>query len=61
MFVFCFCFPNHPIETADFYPSYVEGELESLLRDAGGVEVVDSYWDTSNWCVIARKIAAIPL
>lgn len=39
---------------------YVEGELQALFTAAGGngVEVVDSYFDKSNWCIVVRKKAA---
>ena len=34
---------------------YVEGELESLLRDVGGNRVLERYYDRGNWVVVAQK------
>ncbi|CAK9057400.1 Alkylated DNA repair protein alkB homolog 8 (Probable alpha-ketoglutarate-dependent dioxygenase ABH8) (S-adenosyl-L-methionine-dependent tRNA methyltransferase ABH8) (tRNA (carboxymethyluridine(34)-5-O)-methyltransferase ABH8) [Durusdinium trenchii] len=34
---------------------YREGELEDLLEEVPQLEVVDSYFDTGNWCAIARR------
>ena len=42
---------------------YKSGELEQLcwpLVEAGWVEVEDVYYDTGNWCVVARKTAPAP-
>jgi hypothetical protein len=38
---------------------YVKGELQTLFAAAGGdaVEVLDDYFDKSNWCVVVRKRA----
>ena len=38
-----------------FYHVFVEGELEKLCFDVGGNEVVKSYHDKGNWCIILRK------
>jgi len=34
---------------------YEEGELEALIRDHGGVEILRTFWDTGNWCVEFRR------
>jgi hypothetical protein len=39
---------------------YREGELEALFEYLPWVELVTSYFDTGNWCAIARKIAEPP-
>ena len=33
------------------------GEVEELVVQAGNGAVVDSYYDTSNWCVVAERTA----
>jgi len=43
-------------ELKRFYHVFEEGELEELVNRAGGLEVLDSYYDQGNWCCIARKI-----
>lgn len=34
---------------------YKKGELEDLLLQTGCVRVVSSWYERSNWCVIAEK------
>ncbi|CAM9142997.1 unnamed protein product [Laminaria digitata] len=34
---------------------YAEGELEGLVESVGGLRVVKSYYDRSNWCVVAER------
>lgn len=36
---------------------YREGELLELLAEVPDLEVMESYFDTGNWCAIARKRA----
>ncbi|CAM9611205.1 unnamed protein product [Discosporangium mesarthrocarpum] len=37
---------------------YTEGELELLVRNSCvGLQVVKSYYDRSNWCVVAKKVS----
>lgn len=36
---------------------YREGELLELLAEVPELEVVDSYFDTGNWCAVARRRA----
>lgn len=43
-----------------FYHVYRQGELEDELRDVGGIEILKSYFDHQNWCVIVRKLAPTP-
>ena len=38
-----------------FYHVFEEGELEALVREAGNLEIVDSYYDQGNWCCIFQK------
>lgn len=40
-----------------FYHVYQQGELEDELCDVGGIEIVKSYFDHQNWCVMVRKLA----
>uniref|UniRef100_A0A6P7EZC2 tRNA (carboxymethyluridine(34)-5-O)-methyltransferase n=1 Tax=Diabrotica virgifera virgifera TaxID=50390 RepID=A0A6P7EZC2_DIAVI len=39
-----------------FYHVFVENELEELCRNVKNVEIVKSYYDQGNWCVIIQKI-----
>ena len=32
-------------------------ELEKLIREAGELSIVESYYDQGNWCCIFEKIA----
>lgn len=34
---------------------YSEGELEGLVESVDGLRVVKSYYDRSNWCVVAER------
>ena len=36
---------------------YAEGELEGLVNNVDGLHVVKSYYDRSNWCVVAERIS----
>ncbi|XP_058060967.1 alkylated DNA repair protein alkB homolog 8 [Anopheles bellator] len=42
-----------------FYHVFEEHELEKVCLDsaAGGIEIVESYYDQGNWCVIIEKTA----
>lgn len=35
---------------------YVQGELEAIFEDIGNNEIVKSFYDSSNWCVIVKKL-----
>jgi len=35
---------------------YKKGELEELVFTIPGVEVIDSFYDSSNWCVTIKKL-----
>jgi len=35
---------------------YCEGELRALVAATPGCRVVDEYYDTGNWCVVAEKV-----
>ena len=54
--------PNDDMSTADgnkfqrFYHVFAEGELVSLINDLDTLEVIKSYYDHANWCVIAEKV-----
>lgn len=34
---------------------YVEGELEGLVEKVDGLKLLESYYDRSNWCVVAER------
>lgn len=34
---------------------YEEGELEGLVRKIRSLKVLDSYYDKSNWCILAER------
>lgn len=34
---------------------YAEGELEELVKQVHGLRLVESYYDRSNWCIVAQK------
>ena len=38
-----------------FYHVFVGGELEELFESVGEVEIVKTYHDRGNWCVILKK------
>ncbi|XP_074651671.1 tRNA (carboxymethyluridine(34)-5-O)-methyltransferase alkbh8-like [Tubulanus polymorphus] len=38
-----------------FYHVFRQGELETLCETIPGVEVIHSYYDKGNWCVIIQK------
>jgi alkylated DNA repair protein alkB family protein 8 len=40
---------------------YEEGELQELFARLPWVEVTESYYDTGNWCVAAKKISEPPV
>eukprot|EP00898_Chlorokybus_atmophyticus_P003773 jgi/Chlat1/4397/Chrsp29S04535 len=43
-----------------YYHVFVRGELQSLVQQfAQHVDIVDHYYDKSNWCVIVRKRGAL--
>eukprot|EP00903_Cladosiphon_okamuranus_P021891 g20124.t2 len=37
---------------------YAEGELEGLVERVDGLRLVESYYDRSNWCVVAEREGA---
>lgn len=39
-----------------YYHLFKEGELEDLISSLEGVEIVKSYLERENWCVIIKKI-----
>ena len=38
-----------------YYHTFVEGELQRLCELTAGVNVVHSYYDQGNWCVIIER------
>ncbi|CAF1214905.1 unnamed protein product [Rotaria sp. Silwood1] len=40
-----------------YYHVFVKNELENLLNHISNIEIIDSYNDDGNWCVIFRKIS----
>ena len=38
-----------------YYHLYVKGEIEHLCSLLPGTQIVDSFYDKSNWCVIIQK------
>ncbi|XP_050416863.1 alkylated DNA repair protein alkB homolog 8 isoform X2 [Patella vulgata] len=40
-----------------FYHVFKQGELEELCTLAGNCDIVKSYYDQGNWCVILQKIS----
>lgn len=39
-----------------FYHLFVQNELCDLCAKIGGLNVIDSFFDKSNWCVIVQKL-----
>lgn len=35
---------------------YAEGELEGLVEKVDGLRLIESYYDRSNWCVVAERV-----
>lgn len=50
---------NKPVEDEKmflrFYHVFEEGELECLCRKINNIEIIKSYYDEGNWCVIIKK------
>jgi hypothetical protein len=40
-----------------YYHMFKKGELESLLSKITNIKIENSYFDTSNWCAVCRKIS----
>lgn len=38
-----------------FYHVFDEGELQQLCEKVSGIDVIESYYDQGNWCVIFEK------
>ena len=39
-----------------YYHLYDKGELEGLVEEVSCVQLVDSFFDKSNWCAIYEKV-----
>ncbi|KAK4887269.1 hypothetical protein RN001_003540 [Aquatica leii] len=39
-----------------FYHVFEKGELEEMCKDLDNVEIVKSYYDEGNWCILLKKI-----
>ena len=39
-----------------YYHVFRQGELEELCKQVAGIELVKSYYDQGNWCVILKKV-----
>ncbi|XP_059620355.1 alkylated DNA repair protein alkB homolog 8 [Phlebotomus argentipes] len=46
---------EHPKTFLRFYHVFEEGELEELCGKIEGIEVIQSYYDQGNWCVVFEK------
>ena len=42
-----------------YYHTFVDGELRRLCELIAGIDVVDSYYDQGNWCVIIQRTVDI--
>jgi alkylated DNA repair protein alkB family protein 8 len=40
-----------------YYHVFLKNELENLLNHISNIEIINSYNDDGNWCVIFQKIA----
>lgn len=38
-----------------YYHVFVEGELERLVSHIEGIQILDSFYDKSNWCVVLER------
>ncbi|XP_046565947.1 alkylated DNA repair protein alkB homolog 8-like [Haliotis rubra] len=38
-----------------FYHVFTEGELQALCQSVGGAQIVRSFYDQGNWCVVLQK------
>ena len=38
-----------------YYHLFCEGELDGIVGEIEGGEVVETFWDRDNWCCVARK------
>lgn len=39
-----------------YYHLFVRNELEELVQRVGGLEVVRSFYDHQNWCLVFQKV-----
>jgi alkylated DNA repair protein alkB family protein 8 len=39
-----------------YYHVFWKNELEDLIKQIEGLEVVESYFDHANWCVKVKKL-----
>ena len=39
-----------------YYHVFVEGELIELCQSISSIEIVSHWYDTDNWCVLAKKL-----
>lgn len=39
-----------------YYHVFEEGELEDLCSKLNNVEIINSYYDQGNWCIVIKKI-----
>lgn len=46
---------SKPQQFLRFYHVFEEGELEALVARVDGIQVVRSYYDQGNWCVVFAR------
>lgn len=39
-----------------YYHVFEESELDNLCKTINGVEIIKSYYDQGNWCVLVKRI-----
>ena len=57
---------THSVTLQRFCHVFRQGELESLFLDVSResqthIEILESYFDMSNWCILVRKASSVPV
>lgn len=40
-----------------FYHVFIENELENLCKKCNNIDIINSYYDQGNWCILINKTA----
>lgn len=47
---------SHDVTFYRYYHVFRDGELRALIDRCDTLRVIDSFYDHTNWCIIAEKI-----
>ena len=48
----CWTMPRARLCSKRYYHLFEEGELEGLVQQVAGTELLQSFYDKGNWCVV---------